>query len=210
MISPLSIAVLVALVIGFVFGRHRTYVLQNRGEARLSRALNRQFVPPDYHLLSHLTLRLKDRTTQIDHVLVSRFGVFVIETKDYKGWIFASSGDRHWTQVLYRAKFRFQNPLQQNLGHVRAVQDLLEFLPPDAVRSIVVFTGSAEFKTPVPDGVFSLAGFITYLEGHAAEVMSINRVQFCVGRLETARLAITKTTDVDHVKGLRSRYGNHE
>ena len=95
MISPLSIAVLVALVIGFVFGRHRTYVLQNRGEARLSRALNRQFVPPDYHLLSHLTLRLKDRTTQIDHVLVSRFGVFVIETKDYKGWIFASSGDRH-------------------------------------------------------------------------------------------------------------------
>jgi hypothetical protein len=74
------VAVLVGLVIGFALGRYRTHLFQNRGEARLSHALKKRFVAPDYHLLNHVTLRLKDGTTQIDHILVSRFGIFVIET----------------------------------------------------------------------------------------------------------------------------------
>jgi hypothetical protein len=204
----------VAFAIGFVVGRFQTYAqaraFQNRGEARLSRALTMRFVAPDYHLLNHVTLRLGDETTQIDHVLVSRFGVFVIETKDYSGWVFAAPHDRYWTQVWYRAKFRFQNPIRQNYKHVLAVRALLEFLPADVIHSAVVFTGSAEFKTNIPDGVFTLAGFIAYLEGHVAEAMSINRVQFCVGRLETARLSITKATDIEHVQRLRRRYGEGE
>ena len=71
--------------------------------------------------------------------------------------------------------------------------------------SLVVFTGNGQFKTRVPERVLSLAELVTYIAGHAAEVMSINRVQFCVGRLETTRLALTKTTDVEHVQ-LRHRY----
>jgi hypothetical protein len=203
------VAVFAALGIGFAFGRYRTHAFQNRSEAKLSRTLKMRFLAPDYHLLNHVTLRLENGTTQIDHVLVSRFGIFVIETKDYKGWIFAGPRDRYWTQVLYRAKFRFQNPLHQNHRHVRAIQELLDFLPPDTVRPAVVFTGDAEFKTNIPDGVFTMAGFIGFVEGTTAEVMSVNRVQFCVGRLETTRLSITKATDVEHVEGLRRRYGNN-
>ena len=111
------IAIVVALIIGLVLGRYKTYAFQDRSEVRLSRALKIKFVAPDYHLLNHVTLRLEDRTTQIDHVLVSHFGLFVIKTRDYKGWIFADPRDRYWTQVLYRAKFRFQNPLHQNHRH---------------------------------------------------------------------------------------------
>jgi hypothetical protein len=199
---------LVALVIGLVFGRYRTHVIQNGGEAQVSRALTHRFLPPNYYLLNHLTLRFQNFTTQIDHVLISRFGVYVIETKHYKGWIFASPADRYWTQVLFRAKFKFQNPIRQNYRHLCAVQELLDFLPPDAVRPIVVFTGNVEFKTPIPEGVLSLAEFLTYVERHTTEIMSANRLQFCVGRLETARLAITKTTDIEHVQQLRKRYGN--
>jgi hypothetical protein len=201
---------LVALITGFALGRYRTHVFQNRGEARLSRALMKRFAAPDYHLLNHLTLPVADGTTQIDHVLVSRFGVFVIETKDYRGWIFGSPESRIWTQVLYRARFRFQNPIRQNERHVRAVRQLLDFLPADSIRPVVVFTGSATFKTAVPEGVFTLTRFLTYLEGQAVEVMSINRAQFCVGRLETARLSITRRTDVEHVQRLRRRFGSDE
>jgi hypothetical protein len=93
---------------------------------------------------------------------------------------------------------------------VCAIQELLDFLPPDAIQPILVFTGVAEFKTTIPDGVFTLAEFPAYVERQATEIMSANRVQFCVGRLETARLAITRTTDVEHVQQLRSRYGNDE
>lgn len=204
------IAVLVGLIVGFLLGRYQKHVFQNRGEARLSRATKSRFAAPDYHLLNHVTLRQTDGTTQIDHVLVSRFGIFVIETKDYKGWIFARPGDRYWTQVLYRAKFRFQNPIRQNQRHLRTIRELLEFLPGDVIHPVVVFTGNGEFKTGIPDGVFTLAGFLAYVGGHTVEVMSVNRVQFCVGRLETTRLSITKSTDVEHVQGLRRRYGLRE
>src|SRR6266542_5098072 len=125
------------------------------------------------------------RRTQVDHILVSRFGVFVIETKDYKGWIFADAKQANWTQVLFKLKFKLQNPIFQNFRHVRAVQRLLDFLPPGAIKSVVVFTGEAEFKTELPQRVFSLSGLIEYLREQTVEVMSLNRMQFCVGRLET-------------------------
>ena len=158
--------------------------------------------------MNHVTLQLNDGTTQVDHILVSRFGVFVIETKDYKGWIFANAKQANWTQVLFKRKFKFQNPIFQNIRHVRAVQGLLDFLPPDAIKSVVVFTGEAEFKTEIPQGVFSISGLIEYLREQTVEVMSLNRVQFCVGRLETARLAISGKTDVEHVQSLERRHGS--
>ena len=205
----------IALAVGFIIGRlsaGRTYraasSFQNRGEALLTHVALANFGPPDYHLMNHVTLRLKDGTTQVDHILVSRFGVFVIETKDYKGWIFANAKQANWTQVLYRRKFKFHNPIFQNFRHVRAVQDLLDFLPPEAIKSVVVFTGEAEFKTEIPSGVFSLSGFDDYLRNQTLETMSLNRMQFCVGRLETERLAISGQTDVEHVQSLDQRHGS--
>ncbi len=196
-----------AFAVGYWLGRYRASSAQNHGEALVCRELQANFSGPYYHLLNHITLKFKDGTTQIDHILVSRFGVFVIETKDYKGWIFANAKHTTWTQVLYRWKFKFQNPIFQNMRHVRAVEELLDFLPPEAIKSAVVFTGRAEFKTEMPSGVYTLSGLIDHLRTATEEVMSLNRVQFCVGRLETARLAISGQTDLEHVKSLQRKHG---
>jgi hypothetical protein len=155
--------------------------------------------------MNHVTLRIEDGTTQVDHILLSRFGVFVIETKDYNGWIFGSAMDESWTQVLFRRRFKFQNPIFQNRRHVRAVQGLLDFLPPQAVRSVVVFSGEAEFKTEAPHGVITIGQLAEHLRHQTEIVMSPNRLQFCVGRLETARLAISRETDVEHIQSLARR-----
>lgn len=206
--------ILLALLAGFLVGRfwaprkdHQAPSIQNRGEAMVSQVIQANFGPPNYHLLNHVTLPFKGGTTQIDHVLVSRFGVFVIETKDYKGWIFGGAKQKKWTQVLFKNKFSFQNPTIQNTRHVRAVQDLLDFLPPDATCSVVVFTGDAEFKSEVPQEVVRLSELVDHIRAQDVEVMSLNRVQFCVGRLETARLAISRRTDVEHVRSLERRHG---
>lgn len=209
-----ALYILFALVVGFVIGRYRSSrgsrgsAYQNRGEALLSRVVQANLGFPDYHLMNHVTLRLQDGTTQVDHILVSRFGVFVIETKDYKGWIFADAKQANWTQVLFKLRFKFQNPIFQNSRHVRAVQGLLDFLPPGAIKSVVVFTGEVEFKTEVPQGVFHISELMDYLREETVEVMSLNRVQFCVGRLETARLAISGRTDIEHVQSLERRHGS--
>ena len=204
------ICILIGLAIGFALGRGSrpfAFSFQNDGEARLSSEIRAHFGAPDYHLMNHVTLQLRDGTTQVDHILVSRFGVFVIETKNYNGWIFANSKHANWTQVLFKRKSQFQNPIFQNLLHVRAVQEMLDFLPADCVKSVVVFTGEAEFKTEVPHGVVYLSELVDHIREQDIEVMSQNRMQFCVGRLETARLAITNETDVEHIENLRRRHG---
>jgi hypothetical protein len=202
--------VLLAGVFGFVIGSsiYRTHSIQNSGEALLARHLQANFSAPDYHLMNNITLRVEDGTTQVDLILVSKFGVFVIETKDYKGWIFANPNHASWTQVIFRRNYKFQNPIHQNYKHVRAVQSLLDFLPAETVFSVVVFTGEAEFKTPIPEGVFTLNNLIEYLRNQKDELLSENRVQFCVGRLETNRLALTRQTDIEHIQSLQRRHGN--
>ena len=117
---------------------------------------------------------------------MSRYGVFVIETKHYSGWLFGDAKSKQWTQVIYGAKHRFQNPLHQNYKHIKAVQELLDFLAPEHVIGLVVFTGRAEFKTDTPSGIFSLESVIEHLKGFNEELLTENRMQFCVGRLEVS------------------------
>jgi restriction system protein len=179
---------LAAVAVGYLAGRFQVHRLQHVGEVIVSKTLQSAFASADCHLLNNVTLSVPDGTTQIDHVLVSRRGVFVIETKHYKGWIFASATSPQWTQVLYRKKFKFQNPLHQNLKHVKAVQALLDFLR--------------------PPGVHSLRGLVDFLKSFDGDVISENRMQFCVGRLECQRLALTRQTDVEHRARLMRRFGD--
>jgi hypothetical protein len=199
---------LLGIVVGcaLMYLARPAFSFQNRGEGTVSRVLQNNFSTKDYHLLNHITLEFRGTTTQIDHILVSRFGIFVIETKEYKGWIFGNKDHDTWTQVLFRAKFKFRNPIKQNFRHVQAVRELLEFLPESTIQSVVVFTGNAQFRNAVPAGVFTVTSLVRHLKSCKEELISPNRLQFCVGRLETARLAISQETDVKHVQGLRKRY----
>ncbi len=58
-------------------------------------------------------------TAQIDHVVFSVYGIFVIETKNYSGQIYGRESEPSWTQKFPRASHRFQNPIRQNQGHIR-------------------------------------------------------------------------------------------
>lgn len=105
-----------------------------------------------------------DGTTQIDHLVISPYGVFVIETKNYRGWIFGSPKQAQWTQQLHRNKHRFQNPLHQNDLHIRALAEFLG-LPKDRFHSVIFFIGDSTFKTPMPENVLN-QGLTSYMLSH--------------------------------------------
>src|SRR6185312_4271363 len=183
------VVAIVCFWLGVLVGRWRRGLDENCGEAAVRRALTEHFPSSDYHLLNNVTLPTSDGTTQIDHILVSRYGIFVIESKHYAGWIFADAKSPQWTQVLYQTRYKFQNPLHQNRKHVAAVAHLLEFLDTSQLHSLVVFTGDAKIKTAIPSGVLALTQLATYVTNFHDEVLSENRMQFCVGRLECCRMA---------------------
>ena len=215
-IVPIILVLVVSILIGNLlksrrWNKRRTnfFINQNRGETRVRKTILAYFKPPNFHLLNNITLPIGDGTTQIDHILVSTKGVFVIETKHYSGWIFADRKSKQWMQTLYKVKNRFQNPIHQNYKHLKTVQELLEFLPEDQIHSIVVFTGNAQFKTPIPSGVVYLSQLVKFLRDFQDDVISFNRLQFCVGRLECTRYAISKSTDVHHNAYLAKKFDNN-
>lgn len=206
---------LMIFVLGILIGfsiknsyRSRLLLNQNRGEAAVRKVITSNFKSPNFHLLNNITIPFQDGTTQIDHVLISTKGVFVIEVKNYSGWIFGNEKSKQWMQSIYRVKSQFQNPIHQNFRHVIAMQQLLEFLPKEQIHSIVVFSGSAEFKSPIPKGVFYLRQLSNHLNTFQEDVISLNRLEFCVGRLECKRYDLTRATDTQHRAYLMKKFGD--
>ena len=134
-----------------------------RGEKRVFNFLAKG-LPDGFIVLNDVYLPSSDgTTTQIDHIVVSQYGVFVVETKNYSGWIFANARDDEWTQVIYRRKSRFQNPLRQNYRHICALTECLG-ISKDYFHSVVAFTENCTFKTPMPDGVVYTTGLVDYIK----------------------------------------------
>jgi hypothetical protein len=105
-----------------------------------------------YRELNNVTIPGPDGSTQIDHILVSRFGIFVIESKNMSGWIFGNEKSAEWTQSFPGGRFRFQNPLRQNYRHTKCLADFLD-IDHDKFHSVVMFWGESKFKTAMPENV---------------------------------------------------------
>lgn len=176
------------------------------GERRVARRGQRTLPESIYRPYHDIMLRDDVGTTQIDHVYVSVFGVFVVETKHMSGWIFGMERDAQWTQVIYRKKSRFQNPLMQNVRHAKALESLLQ-LPPTRFHSLVVFTGDAKFKTAMPANVCTLQDFDSYIRSFGETELSQQDVDALCRKIERNRLASTRATRKSHVADLKRRHG---
>ena len=100
----------------------------------------------EYIVLHDLLLPYEEGTTQIDHVVISTVGIFVIETKNYKGWIFGKERQKYWKQVIYKKKYNFLNPVMQNFAHLTAIQSLLKETYQGPYYSLIVFSNEATLK----------------------------------------------------------------
>lgn len=152
-----------------------------------------------YHLIKNVTLPTADGTTQIDHIIVSEFGVFVVETKNMKGWIFGIPNQKQWTQKIFKYSQKFQNPLHQNFKHVKTLEQLLG-LEEQQIHSVVVFVGDSTFKTPMPENVTYDGGYIRYIKSKTIKVLSQAEVIAIVQKIETGKFPRTLKTHREHVR----------
>ena len=138
MISAIILAVIV-LIISIWLRRSKGRI----GEHRVAHILGR--LPKDrYQVINDLLLRTSSgSTTQIDHVVISQYGIFVIETKFYKGWIYGGENSEFWTQNIYGNKYTLRNPILQNAGHVRVLRQMLKDYGDIPFIPIVAFSRQA-------------------------------------------------------------------
>lgn len=155
----LTILILIACIVWYRAWYNSPTQKGKRGEKFVSRMLGK--LPKEYTTLNNLIFQTEKGTTQVDHVVVSKHGVFIIETKNYIGVIHGDDKSNKWTQVIitqvrhrrkwwkvytYVTKNQFYNPVKQAYGHVYKIKDLLKDFPHLPAIPIVVFTGETDIS----------------------------------------------------------------
>ena len=168
------------------------------GELMVRHTLQRALPASHYTILHDVTLETDLDATRIDHVVVSPYGIFVIETRHMPGWIAGSEREAQWTQTFFRSKSRFQNPLRLNSGHIKVLQRLLG-LDASKFHSLVVFTGNARFKTQMPINVTKLGGLRPFMQFRTKLLIDYDDASRIAERIESRRLARDITTTMAHI-----------
>lgn len=157
-----------------------------------------------YHELNNVTIPTPDGTTQIDHVIVSRYGIFVVEAKNMNGWIFGNEKSAEWTQSFPGGKFRFQNPLRQNYRHTKCLSEFLG-VEHSMLHSVVMFWGESKFKTPMPENVLD-KGYTAYIKSKTDILFSDEEVHQIVESIQSGKLPRTWKARKQHIASLNERH----
>ena len=133
------------LILVILFKINSSKIKGSVGEFKVNTRLN--FLGNEYISLNDILIKSSNgNTSQIDELVLSEYGIFIIETKNYKGWIFGNEKSENWTQVIFKEKHTFRNPIKQNWSHVYALKNVLSEFPNIHYFPIVVFTGDATLK----------------------------------------------------------------
>ncbi len=197
--------IILTIALIFIVLKKNSYVKGWFGELAVN-LLARLFLDKKkYHLIKNVTLPTEDSTTQIDHIIVSRFGIFLVETKNMKGLIYGSEDSGEWTQQIYSRKIQFQNPLRQNYQHTKVLEEILG-LRPNRIFSIIVFVGESTFKTEMPDNVTVARGYIDYIKTKQEPLFGEYEVQEIIEKIKAYRLDPGLETRRAQVRNLEKKY----
>lgn len=156
----------------------------------------------EYRVVNNVMLKTEAGTSQIDHIVVSVYGIFVIETKNYKGWIIGSEYADQWTKNMYGKKYAFRNPIKQNYGHVKGLENFLG-LPFEVFVPIVAFSSGAELKVNVRSHVIYMANLIQVIQRYKVVKFKRNELDVIVNKITKANIN-TKENRKQHVQAIRT------
>jgi restriction system protein len=143
-----------------------------------------------YTVLRDLTLRRHGEgaeTVQIDHLVISPYGIFVITNCARTGSVFGAERDPEWTRFHFRHRSRFPNPLLRNLSQIHCLQSLLG-LDEAMFHSMVVFGGGADLQSAMPPHVTPLGGMLPYIQVRTGEVLGYEEAARTAAVVKSRRL----------------------
>jgi predicted RNA-binding Zn-ribbon protein involved in translation (DUF1610 family) len=141
--------------------------------------------------------------------IISVYGIFVIETKNYKGLIFGNEYDDNWKQVIYKRSERFRNPIKQNYGHVAALKERLNLEKDLLIVSIIAFTNRASLRVNTKTPVMYDSNVVSYIRGYNNKLISEDDVKRIYYDLLMSNID-SKDTRKEHVHSIRKNLRERE
>lgn len=113
------------------------------GEMRVNQLLSK-LPAREFQTLNDLLLSSGINYTQIDHVVVSIYGIFCIETKSWSGRIIGTTNSEQWTQYVGSNTKYYKNAISQNKIHINVLQGFLSKSGKAPLYSVVVFPSDTD------------------------------------------------------------------
>ncbi|XID75386.1 nuclease-related domain-containing protein [Alkanindiges sp. WGS2144] len=163
-------------------------------------ALARRRLDERYEMLQGQVLPdVQAGTIKMGHMVLSPFGIFVVKSKKYPGWIYGQAGEKFWTQKLFGTKTELKNPLLQNEQRMAALTKLLHGLvDPQHIHSVVTFPLQSTFKTPMPANVVQGSAWIDYIRQFQQPVFTPEQLAQIRERIKQS--AMGKEAEAVHVQ----------
>jgi len=125
-----------------------------------------------YKIINNLIIYIDKGATQIDHLVISNYGIFVIETKNYQGIILGEENSNYWTQILYKNRENFYNPIRQNNWHIQVLENILKEYLDIVYFPIVVFIKNSDLRVKTVTDVVNTDDLIKTIRQHRTEIIS--------------------------------------
>ena len=167
--------------------------------------LAKAFYQRGYIIFSNLIIPSVSKTiasTQIDHVIVSQYGIFCLETKSHQGNIYGGMQRWNWKQYLGPNSYNFHSPVQQNDHHVRSLEHLLRVALKAPVHSYLVFPYANRIKIDGREKDMSIEMTIRRILLHDRVIYTPDEM----GRIAKALVYVSEKTgefEEDHIKSVQ-------
>ena len=169
-----------------------------KGEVMVREAM--KSLPADRYVVLHdVWLPMEDGgETQIDHVIVSQFGIFIVETKNWKGTIYADAKSAVWTKYNLGHKATYKNPIRQNYKHIISIREKFSRSGAEFVFGVVAMSPAADFKGGVPEGVVFYNELKGWILGHVTPRIKPGQVADIVVAIQEWSATVSETARRRH------------
>ncbi|MFC2025345.1 NERD domain-containing protein [Chloroflexota bacterium] len=159
-----------------------------------------------YSTFTNFIIKDESGSTQIDHITVSRYGIFVVETKDWSGWIYGNERVDKWTQNIFGNKTQLQNPLRQNYRHTMSLSKYLN-IAHEKIKPIVMVWGDCEFKTKMPRNVIrgGIQGDTDYIKSFSEVLFTDEEILNICNKLKSGKAEMNLLSGWHHVQSLKQQ-----
>src|SRR5690625_4493324 len=147
------------------------------GERKVNQILNK--FNYKYH-----SIKLKTpKKTQIDHILITNDAIFVIETKNYQGFVFESNDKKNFIVLNNNKRTIYNSPIIQNDYHIKNLSHHLSKYK-NYLKSLIVFMDSANIKSIEYENVINYRSLYKYIKTYQTknkpitdnEIIEINTI----------------------------------
>ena len=176
------------------------------GEKSISLLLN-TLPQENYLVIDDILIKTNNTSTQIDHIVISVFGIFIIETKNYRGWIFGSDSSDKWTQTIYKTKHKFMNPIHQNYKHCMIIKEIIQN---DTIKiiPIIAFSTNATLRIQTNNNIVYLPQIVRFILSYKEPCLSINEC-YILKELIIRHASYDKIDKIEHINTIKQKNSIH-